>query len=152
MSMRTDTSYGVVPLRFRQGHFEVFLIHQYSRIGDNTYWAFPKGHPEVDEKPLESAERELREETGLSIERLLFSEPLSIKYTFVYAGETIQKTVQYFVALIIDTVPVLDSDEVRAGNWFTVPAALERVDYQETKALLHQVQERLAVLQGREIN
>ena len=58
---------------------------------DNDKWTFPGGHMDKGETPLEAAKRELKEETGLSVEslRLLkaekFKSPNTGKEIVVYA-------------------------------------------------------------------
>jgi len=48
------------PNQKKNNAWEVFLIHQFSRIGNNSYWIFPKGHPEGVETPEQTALRELK--------------------------------------------------------------------------------------------
>jgi bis(5'-nucleosidyl)-tetraphosphatase len=74
----SEHSYGIVPIRllpsFPPGTplttatTQVFMIHQRSRRAIGFYWGFPKGHPEPhDATPMDTALRELKEETGLEI-------------------------------------------------------------------------------------
>ena len=91
--MRKDLSYGVVPLRFRKGQWQVFLVQLHA-----GHWGFPKGHPEVGELPLKAATRELLEETGLHIKKVLFTNTPEENYFFYFQGEQISKKVIYFIA------------------------------------------------------
>ncbi len=140
MKTKTDISYGVIPIRKTSADWEVFLIHQYSKIGNNTYWTFPKGHPEGGESPQETARRELKEETGLEVEKLLDTPTFAIKYTFEYEGEQVDKTASFFLGVIRDDHLTLDPEEVRDGGWFSFSAALERLDHQDSKKLLTDAQ------------
>ncbi len=54
------TSGGVVFRRIQKGGVEILLIKD-----AKNRWTIPKGHVEPDEEPKATAEREIREETGL---------------------------------------------------------------------------------------
>ena len=136
METKTDISYGVIPIRRVGGKWEVFLIHQFSRIGDNTYWILPKGHPENKETPLEAATRELYEETGLVAERILPEPSFMLQYSFVFDAVQILKTVQFFIGVIPESaVHTLDGKEVKEAGWYSLAAAAERLEYQDTKQM-----------------
>ena len=102
IEVRQDESFGVIPLRKGQKHWEVFLI-QHNRSG---YWGFPKGHAEEGETPQEAAFRELKEETNLELVHLLQKEPLMEQYTFMMDGLRVFKRVSYFIAEVILAVPL----------------------------------------------
>jgi bis(5'-nucleosidyl)-tetraphosphatase len=136
---KTDTSYGVIPIRRVGNSWEVFLIHQYSRIGKNTYWALPKGHPEVGESQKETALRELQEETGMAPVTLLDKQTFSLAYSFFYDGQKIYKTVVFFVGVIEDDQPTLDPEEVKEAGWYSLEAAQERLDYRDMKTMFSDV-------------
>jgi len=135
MATKTDISYGIIPIRRVVNGWEVFLINQYSRIGDNTYWVIPKGHPEGEETPKETALRELKEETGLVPQTVVDSPMFDLKYSFDFNSDRIEKTVVFFVGVIEDSNTVLDPEEVKEGGWYALEVAVKRLDYQDTKSL-----------------
>jgi 8-oxo-dGTP pyrophosphatase MutT (NUDIX family) len=62
---------------------------------NHSIWALPKGTPDGDETPQETALREVNEETGLEV-RIL--ETIGdIHYRFVREGRRIDKTVHYYL-------------------------------------------------------
>ena len=137
-AFRYDESFGIVPLRKKDGEWEVFLIqHRHGR-----YWGFPKGHAEPNETPQEAASRELKEETNLDVIRYFEGEPMLEKYRFTLEGKRICKQVVYFVAEVSGEVS-LQQKEIQAGVWIPVSAAHEKITHQEGKHILEQVIERL---------
>ena len=134
-----DQSYGIVPLRKKEesGSFDVFLIQH--RKG---HWAMPKGHPEGSENPIETAKRELFEETGLEVERILFDAPLIEKYQFRNGQTMIYKTVSYFVALVKGQEK-LQRSELKDGEWLSFDAALQKATFAEARSILTQVKDLL---------
>lgn len=132
--MKTDQSFGVVPLKRRDNGWYVFLIqHKKSH-----HWGLPKGHKELLEDPFDAAFRELKEETHLECDQLLQKEPLVEEYDFFLDGEKIHKTVFYFVAEVVGEVS-LQEEEVLDGVWLDLSSAIEKITYLEGKKILSQV-------------
>ncbi|HEY3362048.1 MAG TPA: NUDIX domain-containing protein [Methanosarcina sp.] len=68
MSVYSD---GILLYRFRNERLEVMLVHPGGPIWakkDYGVWSIPKGLPEGHEKPLDTAKREFKEETGFEAE------------------------------------------------------------------------------------
>lgn len=133
--MKTDHSYGIIPLRVHQHAWEVLLIQHHS-----DHWSFPKGHPEGQETPKQAAERELNEETGLSIQRFLSEIPLIENYFFTFQGQRIYKTVEYFIALVEGTVAIQEL-EIKGSRWILLSDAVNAVTFKEGKRVCLQVGE-----------
>ena len=53
-------SYGVIPIFKGKDGFYILLV----KNSKGGHWGLPKGTPEKDEKPIDTAKRELFEETG----------------------------------------------------------------------------------------
>lgn len=128
-----DASYGIIPLKKDQGDVDVLLIQQHE-----GYWSFPKGHGDGIETPLESATRELKEETGLSILELVYNEPVVERYVFTSDNKEVHKTVTYFLALVDGTLD-LQEEEILSAKWVRLKDASTHVTYPEAKALTNQV-------------
>ncbi|MBP6881852.1 MAG: NUDIX domain-containing protein [Candidatus Pacebacteria bacterium] len=141
MATKTDISYGVVPIHRTEIGWEVFLINQYSKIGNNTYWILPKGHAEAGESPKEAALRELKEETGMTPEKLLDTPTFELQYTFTFAGDQIEKKVVFFIGIVPEQSIILDPIEVREAGWFSFVDAVDRLDYNETKEVFLRARE-----------
>lgn len=64
-------SNGILLFRFRNEKLEVMLVHPggpFWEKKDYGAWSIPKGLPEDNEKPLDTAKREFKEETGLEVD------------------------------------------------------------------------------------
>jgi ADP-ribose pyrophosphatase YjhB (NUDIX family) len=134
MESKCEQSYGVIPVRKEGGEWKVLLIDQYGLQGD-TFWGFPKGHPEPGETGEETALRELREETALIVERFL-PDTFTQEYSFVFEDAQIEKQVTYYVGIVAEGDPFVEEDEVKEAGWFTAAEALERLTFQRTKEIL----------------
>lgn len=102
------------------------------------HWAFPKGHADKGETKLETALRELKEETGVSkIELLNKKVLLSEEYKFTdRKGVKILKKVDYFIAEAKNKKVKIDFNEVTNFRWATVKAGMEKVTFGESKSIL----------------
>ncbi|MCA9357156.1 NUDIX domain-containing protein [Candidatus Kaiserbacteria bacterium] len=148
MESKTDKSFGIIPITKVEGKWKVFLIHQFSRIGNNSYWIFPKGHSENSETQIETAKRELFEEVGMTADRILPEPTFSLKYVFSFDGVRINKEVIFYLGIISDTKINLQTSEVKEAGWYTIEEAAERLDYQDTKSMFVEVKQFLEQYSG----
>lgn len=131
--MARHYSYGIIPLQQREGEWYVFIINR-----EKGFWEFPKGHAEKDEEPLEAAQRELTEETGLKVIRLLDNTPLTIEYSFEYEGKMVEKTVYYYLAEV-EGKAALQKEEVQDSQWVALSDAERHVTYPNSKQLCREI-------------
>ena len=140
MVEKQDASFGIVPARFANGEWQVLLIHQISNMRGDSYWILPKGHAEGSETPLEAAERELYEETGLRAERIDTAETFTLRYNFRYEGEQINKTVTYYIGYVPETAQLtLRPEEVKEAVWCNEAEARSRITHQNARHMLTDV-------------
>lgn len=132
--MIKEICFGVIPLRCIEDKWVVLLIHH--RSGD--YWAFPKGHPNKGEQPEETALRELYEETGLAVSRMVSDQTVQETYQFCRGEEPISKTVSYYLAEVQGEVR-LQQEETLGCCWVQLEEADRHATFPETKELCHQV-------------
>lgn len=134
----TDTSYGVIPVWRGPEGVRVLVVQHHA-----GHWGFPKGHPEGDETPEQTARREAAEEAGLTELQLLSEPALSQSYDFERAGQIIHKTVHFYVAEVAGPAVQLQAAEIRDHRWATVEQARRLVPV-NTGPLLDQLEQRLA--------
>ena len=101
-------SCGVLPWRRHNGVKEYLIVfEQYSQC-----WSLPKGHMEAGETEVETAQRELLEETGLTAE-LDATQRAVIEYPLRPAG---RKQVVFFAGQV-NGEPVIRPGEITAFKW-----------------------------------
>jgi tRNA nucleotidyltransferase (CCA-adding enzyme) len=103
------------------------------------HWGFPKGHIEKGEKLIETAIRELKEETGIKkIEFIKRKILLRDNYSFYNSNAKIIKTVDYFIAESLVEKVKIDFDEIINFKWMTFSKSIERLTFKESKKILKQ--------------
>ena len=145
LAVKMDKSLGIIPCRYKNDAWEVFLIQQ--RAG---HWCFCKGHPEPSDKSeFETACRELEEETNMKVKRVLSDETVAEKYGFEKKGLWKDKTVVYWLAEVQDdSVVKLQDIEVRDSKWMIAEEVEKQMTYFEAKELSKQVAARLATIKA----
>ncbi len=126
-------SFGIVPFLKEEGIWKVLLIlHR-----EGNHWGFPKGKANPGETPLESATRELKEETGLIVSSVLLQQPMTEQYQFRRKRQFIVKSVQYFPAFVEGSLN-LQEEEIRDAKWMTIPEALQQLTFKEARHILQE--------------
>lgn len=133
-----EYSYGIIPLYKGKEGIEVFIIHQYGSAGD-TLWTFPKGKEEQGEVPIETALRELKEETGLEVSSCKENKQYSLSYSFQRNGENVAKTTTYFVGFVRSKDFNIQEEEIKEALWLTPKEARAKLTYTAYKELLDEV-------------
>jgi len=132
---KKDFSIGVVVFYKSDEDVEYLLLKH-----KQGHWSFSKGHPDEDEKKLETALRELREETGIRELVLLDKEPLlKEKYKFINKkSKYVLKNVEYFIAEVKDKTVIIDETEIIDFKWCSYQIGLETITFKESKNMLNE--------------
>ena len=128
-----ERSYGIIPLRRAGNQWETLLVKH-----GKGHWAFPKGHPESNEAPQETASRELKEETSLIVKQFIPVEPFEEFYTFMQKGALIEKIVSYYLAEVEGEVEIQEQ-EIDDFQWVTLKDAAKLATFPESKAFPEKV-------------
>ncbi len=100
------------------------------------HFAMPKGHVEPGETEAQTAEREIREETGLEVE-LDTAFRASNSYS-PYPG--CWKEVIYFIARADSRETTVQAEELRSILWLPYEEALRRLSYDNDREILRQAE------------
>lgn len=140
-----EFSAGGLVYRRRGGEVRVVLVAR--RRDDTLVWMIPKGHVERGEKMLDTALREVREETGLVA---MVEGPLG-DVTYWYArhdgdGRPVRvlKRVRFFLMRHRGGRFADRDDEMDAVRWFPLAEAVERLAFANERALIETAVARLA--------
>jgi len=136
---RREISAGCVVYRTIDGLTEVALIQP----RDRKAWALPKGLIEPGEPPEGAAQREAREETGLSGN--IVTRIDTIKYSYVARWEKpvtrVFKIVTFYLLKFTDGDPSQHDAEVDRVEWFPMEKAIATATYPQEKAILRKARE-----------
>jgi len=130
-----EKSCGVVP--FREVDGEILYLVISSAVTKREHWEFPKGGVEEGEREVETALRELREETGVTEVELLpgYREP--IRYIYRRAEGLVLKQVVYFIGRVKDPTIVPRREEVKDYRWATYEEARRLLRHGNARELLY---------------
>ena len=95
---------------------------------------FPKGHMEKDENELQTALRELKEETNIEV-LLIDGFRYQIEYPLPKKNDTVKQTV-YFLGKCINDKIICQEKEVEEAKFMTFEEALLILTFDETKKML----------------
>ena len=126
-----ELSAGIITAR-GQSCSRDYLILKHENGG---HWSFPKGHLETGETPQEAAVRELREETGLTVQEIFSDFNLKTSYTFERGGREIFKTVIYFLGIVSRASVILSSEHTNY-QWLPYRKCRGELTYENDKKLL----------------
>ncbi|MFW5866132.1 MAG: bis(5'-nucleosyl)-tetraphosphatase [Nanoarchaeota archaeon] len=114
-----------------------FIIYTMTANNEPTYllirsakgkmWGYPKGKQDPDELDVETARREVKEETGITVKRLD-----GFKKDIHYLSRKDKpKRLTLFLGKAKHTNVVLKADEVDSYDWLTYEQALDRLSFRD---------------------
>ena len=122
--MRYRVSCGIIPAYIDNDGDIQFLLVQ----GHGDYWGFPKGHKEKGESDLETAKRELFEETQVTCSRYLLDTKFTERYRIrKKRGTDIIKKVIYFIGIVDSKKVIRQTTELKKHSWLKLEKAQERL-------------------------
>lgn len=109
---------------------KVLLIQQ-----KEGHWDFPKGHVEDGETEIETAIREVKEETNLDVE-IDENKRYTIEY---FTDKGAYKQVVLFIAKKIGGNEKYQESEIKAMKWLTFEDAIKTITYDNTRELFNKI-------------
>lgn len=96
------------------------------------HWSFPKGHVEQGENEIQTALREIKEETGLNVEIIE-----GFRQQVAYSPRpSIKKQVVYFLAYAKDTQTTPQEDEISEIQWIDFDKTYNYLTYDNDRRLV----------------
>ena len=131
-----ETSFGGVAVRDAR---DVLVI---TPAGRRRITALPKGAPHIGESGQETPVREVREETGITVEA---GERLGdVSYVYRRDGRRIRKTVTYYLCEFVEGSTDDHDHEVDDARWIPLEDALTALTYPGERRLVARAMSRLA--------
>ena len=144
LNLSFEKSFGAVIFR-REGEKIKYLLLKYHR----GHWEFPRGHQEAGETPIETALREIQEETGLIDVEIIpgFFE----SHWFWYLARSIErerrkhsgkgisilkKVGLYLAETKTQKIELFSPDEQTGYEWLEYKYAIERITFKKPKKIL----------------
>lgn len=117
----------VVRRKSGPGGWEYLLVRH-----NAGHWSFPKGHVENNETEIDTALREIREETGLTVEI-----DASFRRTVTYSPSPgVMKNVIFFLASPVGGVENRQVEEIAELGWFPFADAVNTVTFPTDRDVL----------------
>lgn len=135
---KQDRSFGVVPVHLDGEPHYLLVRHR------KGHWAFPKGHPHPGETEIETAARELKEETGLG--PVAFEPGFSVTEKYLVRtgpGAPYPKAVTYFLGIVRGREARPAEEEIAELEWLPYEEALRTLTYEEGRDVLRAVRKHL---------
>lgn len=121
-------STGGVVLVQKGNDYDVLVMQQESD------YVLPKGHVEPGESDLDAAQREILEETGVSVASAQ-SLGLVNEFRFFYEPENAVKVVRLYGFLLHEQQPIvpLITEGFSGGSWLSVSESLAKLTYEDAR-------------------
>lgn len=127
--MLHEKSCGAIVYRKFHGNTEILLVKHVN----SNHWSFPKGHVEFGETEVQTAQREIMEETGIDV--IIDS---SFRETVSYSPKRgSQKVVVYFLAKAKNTDYVPQEEEIAEIRWVEIDRAHTVLSYENDKSIVN---------------
>ena len=125
--MKFEKSCGAIIVRKNDDTFETLLIKMVK-----GHWSFPKGHVENDETEVETALREIKEETNLDV----IIDTRFREITTYSPCPGVLKDVIFFIAMAKTNDVVVQETEVESAMWVELNEAIDIVTFECDRQIL----------------
>ena len=127
--MLHEKSCGAIVYRKSHGNTEILLIKHIN----SGHWSFPKGHVEGNETEVETAIREIKEETAIDV----MIDPTFRETVSYYPKRDTQKTVVYFIGKAKNYDYIPQDEEISEIRWVDIGYASNILTYENDKNIVN---------------
>ena len=127
--MLHEKSCGAIVYRNSHGNTEILLIKHIN----SGHWSFPKGHVEGNETEVETAIREIKEETAIDV----MIDPTFRETVSYYPKRDTQKTVVYFIGKAKNYDYIPQEEEISEIRWVDIGYASNILTYENDKNIVN---------------
>ena len=113
----------------------LLLRHSSISSREGGHWDFPKGHIDDGETEIQTALRELEEETEIAHVNVIDGFRDTITYTFSGGQEQIEKEVVFFLATTKESKVTLSHEHIDY-SWLDFDSAFSRLTYDNARQVL----------------
>ena len=103
----------------------------------NGYWGFPKGHVEEGETEVETAIREIKEETNIDVE---IDETKRYQMEYILPNGN-NKIAVFFMGKPLSTDIIRQEEEIIAIEWVDIKEVEEKLSFDNTRELFRKAME-----------
>ena len=128
-----EKSCGAIVYKNENDELKFLLVHQH-----NNHYSFPKGHVEDNETEIETALREIKEETNLDVE---IDTNFRYQITYLVEQKNIMKDVVYFVATPKTFDLISQDGEIDECVWCSYEEVLEKLEFDNIKEVFEKAYE-----------
>jgi 8-oxo-dGTP pyrophosphatase MutT (NUDIX family) len=112
---------------------EVVLASRRTKRGELA-WGLPKGQVEPEERPEDTAVREVREETGIDAD--VQADLGEVSYFYVWEGVRVRKRVRFYLMRATGGDVSRHDHEMEEVRWFPLDEALRAASYASERQVL----------------
>ena len=125
--MKKEKSCGAIIYKYINNEIYILLVKH-----NKGHWSFPKGHVEHNETELETATREVKEETNLDI----VINP-KFRYVSTYSPKlNVTKDVVFYLAQAKTDNFKAQETEISTIKWYKYPEILRKITHEKDKKIL----------------
>lgn len=115
----------------KKGNLEILLIQD-----AKSRWTIPKGHVEPNEEPKQTAEREIREETGLQ-EMQVHNWLGKVSFRYRRGSTLVLMTMHIYLVQAKGNTDALEPEDWLSDiQWFPSAAAIDKIAYDDIGKLI----------------
>ncbi|MDR0991946.1 MAG: NUDIX domain-containing protein [Ruminococcus sp.] len=135
--MTLEKSCGAIVYRRHSGNIELLLIKHVN----SGHWSFPKGHVEENESEIETARREILEETGIDV---IIDNSFRETVTYFPKKDT-KKNVIYFLAKAKNFNFAKQDEEVEDIRWVDMGEVHNILTYENDKTIADKAKKMITI-------